>query len=101
MIADVKSSFIAFTLTTEEEREAYLYNDFQIAGIQNMIAAAAEELVQMLITNDRNSLEEQVRLAYTKGQIDQLKCLLARSDVLREEAEAKAEADRFNPQNPQ
>ncbi|HXQ39332.1 MAG TPA: hypothetical protein VN843_35355 [Anaerolineales bacterium] len=100
MIANIKSSFIAFELNTDEEREAYRYNDLQIAGIQNLIAAGAEELVQALITNDRNSLEEQVKLAYTKGQIDILKNLLGRADVAAEEAERKAELERLqNPSN--
>lgn len=99
MKARIESSFISFELTTDEEREAFKYNDNQVAGIQNYIAAAAEELVQALITNDRNSLEEQVRLAYTKGQIDILKTLLARSDAIAEEiafVEAQAE---LNSQN--
>lgn len=98
MKANIKSSFVAFELTADEEREAYKYNDYQIAGIQNLIADAAEELVQTLVINDRNSLEEQVRLAYTKGQIDILKSLLGRADVIAEELAAKEEAQFQNPQ---
>lgn len=98
MIANIRSSYIAFELNEEEEREAYKFNDCQIAGIQNYIAAAAEELLQALLTNDINSLEEQVRLAYTKGQIDILKTLLGRADAIAEDELAKAEAERFKSQ---
>lgn len=98
MIADIKSSFIAFQLTPEEEREAYKYNDAQIAGIQNLISAAAEDLVQTLITNDRNTLEEQVKLAYTKGQIDILKNILGRADVIAEDIARAEELERLKSQ---
>jgi hypothetical protein len=94
MIADIKSSFIAFQLTPEEERQAFKFNDLQVAAIQNLIASNAEDLVNVLLTNDRNSLEEQVKLAHTKGQIEILKYLLARSEVLAEEAEAEEQAKR-------
>lgn len=99
MKASINSSFISFELTTEEEIEAFKYSDAQIAGIQNYIAAAAEELVQALVTNDRNSLEEQVRLAYTKGQIDILKTLLARSDAIADELAYKQAQEELNSQN--
>lgn len=98
MIADIKSSFIAFQLTPEEERQAFKFNDLQVAAIQNLIASNAEDLVNVLLTNDRNSLEEQVKLAHTKGQIEILKYLLARSEVLAEEAEAEELAKRDSQQ---
>jgi hypothetical protein len=98
MIASLNSSFISFELTPEEEREGYKFNDNQIAVIQNLIAACAEDLVKVLITSDRNSLEEQVKLAYTKGQIDGYKCLLARSESMAEEAAAAEELARQNSQ---
>lgn len=98
MIADIKSSFIAFSMTPEEEREGFRFNDLQVAAIQNIIASCAEDLVNTLITNDRNSLEEQVKLAHTKGQIEILKYLLARSEVLAEEAEAAEQAKRDSQQ---
>ena len=98
MIADIKSSFISFDLTPEEEREGYKFNDCQVAVIQNLLAACAEDLVKVLLTNDRNSLEEQVKLAYTKGQIDGYKCLLARSESMAEELAAAEEQARQNSQ---
>jgi hypothetical protein len=78
------SSFHCFELTTEEEIQAYTYNDCQVAGIQNLIAAAAEEIVSVALEADQLSLEAQKKLAYTKGQIDILKTLLARADVIAE-----------------
>lgn len=88
MIVDMKSSFVAFSLTLQEEVDAYTYNDQQIAGIQNLIAAGAEEIVSVALTEDQLSLEAQKKLAYTKGQIDILKLLLSRADVVREAQEA-------------
>lgn len=91
MIASIMSSFVSFELSPEEENAAYSYNDCQVAGIQNMIAAAAEDIVRISLEVDELSLEEQKKLAYTRGQIAILKTLLARSDVLaegRKEAQA-------------
>lgn len=98
MIANLKSSFISFELTPEEEREGCRFNDNQVAVIQNLIASNAEDLVNLLITSDRSSLEEQVKLAHTKGQIEILKFLLARSEVLAEAAEAEEQAKRDSQQ---
>ena len=92
MIASIQSSFIAFVLTSEEEVQAYEYTDLQIAGIQNLISAAAEEILRETLTEDQLSLEAQKKLAYTKGQIDILKCLLARADVVRDSLQNKQDA---------
>jgi lipopolysaccharide export system protein LptA len=78
------SSFIAFDLLPEEELQAFTYNDLQVAGIQNLISAAAEEIVSVALEADQLSLDAQKKLAYTKGQIDILKTLLARADVVAE-----------------
>lgn len=93
MKACVMSSFVAFELTPEEENAAYSYNDCQVAGIQNMIAAAAEDIVRISLSVDELSLEEQKKLAYTRGQIAILKTLLARSDVLAEQFKEAQEAE--------
>lgn len=79
------SSFIAYELTPEEEIQAFTYSDMQTAGIQNLISAAAEEIVSVALTEDQLSLESQKKLAYTKGQIEILKLILARADILREQ----------------
>lgn len=97
MKAAAMSSFISFELSPQEEIEAYKYNDCQIAGIQNLIAAAAEEIVSISINSDQLSLEEQKKLAYTKGQIAILKTLLSRADVIKEAIEA-AQQEGNNPQ---
>ena len=98
MKADILSSFIKFELSPEEEKIAFKYSDEQIAGIQNYIADAAEDLVENLITKDRNTLEEQVKLAYTKGQIDILKVLLARSEAIAAQEEYELAQQEQNPQ---
>jgi len=87
MQADILSSFIAFKLTPEEEVQAYNYNDLQLAGIQNLVAAAAEEILQVTLEVNQLDLDAQKKLAYTKGQLDILKTLLARSDVIKEQLE--------------
>lgn len=91
MRADLQSSFLAFELSTEEELLAYSYTDVQVAGIQNLIAAAAEDILRITLDTDQLSLEAQKKLAYTKGQMDILKCILARADVLREQKALEAE----------
>lgn len=93
MKASILSSFVAFDLTPEEEKAAFTYNDCQIAGIQNLIAAAAEDIVRISLEVDELSLEEQKKLAYTRGQIGILKTLLARADVLAEEHKEAQEAE--------
>lgn len=97
MKADILSSFIKFELSPEEEKLAFKYTDEQVAGIQNYIADAAEELVEHLVTSDRNSLEEQVKLGYTKGQIDILKTLLARSEAIAAEEAYRLAQEEQNP----
>lgn len=85
MKASILSSFISFELTPEEEIAAFSFNDCQVAGIQNQVAAKAEELVQMHLEIDQQSLDGQKKLAYTKGYIEAMKYLLAMSDVLAEQ----------------
>ena len=96
MRVDIKSSFVAFELTMAEEVEAYTYNDSQIAGIQNLIASAAEDIIRISLTSDELSLEAQKKLSYTRGQIDVLKLLLARADVIRETQQAERD-DAIDP----
>lgn len=90
MKASILSSFISFELTQEEETAAYTFNDCQIAGIQNMIAAYAEDILRVSVDMDELSVEAQKKLAYTKGNIASLKFLLDRADVL---AEARKEEE--------
>jgi hypothetical protein len=75
------SSFIAYNLTEVEHRSAYTYNEAQIVGIQNQIAAAAEEFMRINLDEDDTSLTAVKRKAYLKGQIAALKYLLSLHDT--------------------
>jgi hypothetical protein len=79
------SSFISFELDPGEELLAYEYTDLQVAGLQNELATSAEQLITAVMETDELSLEGAKKLAYTKGQIDILKYLLARADAIREQ----------------
>jgi len=89
MKASLMSSFIAFELNEEEELAAFAYNDCQIAGIQNELSSCAEELLKVIMETDEVSLDGAKKMAYTKGQIDILKYLLARGDSIKEQRAAE------------
>lgn len=99
MIASIMSSFISFDLNKEEELLAYSFNDCQIAGIQNLLSSAAEEIIKVVMETDELSLEGAKKLAYTKGQIDILKYLLAMADSIKEQRKEEADAAANNPSN--
>lgn len=92
MKASIMSSFIAFDLTPEEELQAFTYNDCQLAGIQNQLASCAEDLIRVVLETDELSLEGAKKMAYTKGQIDILKYLLARGDAIKEQRKEDQDA---------
>ena len=99
MKASILSSFLAFELTPEEELQAFDYNDLQVAGIQNMIAASAEDILKTTLEVDQLSLDAQKKLAYTRGQMDILKYLLARADALVEERKQAQFNEQANSNN--
>lgn len=86
------SSFISFELTNEEELLAYEYTELQMAGLQNELASSAEKLITVIMETDDLSLDGAKKLAYTKGQIDILKYLLARGECLKQDRLAEEEA---------
>lgn len=99
MKASILSSFLAFELTPEEELQAFDYNDLQVAGIQNMIAASAEDILKTTLEVDQLSLDAQKKLSYTRGQMDILKYLLARADALVEERKQAQFNEQANSNN--
>lgn len=100
MRISTESSFTAYTLEPIEELAGYTFNEAQRAVIQNLISAAAEDfLLAGLQANGTElliSLDERLRLAGLKGQIDILKHLLLSADVIKEEMETKMTKD-LNP----
>lgn len=91
------SSFVAFELTPEEEIEAFTFNELNKAAIQNLISDAAEELLQIRLDGKLDSPEEREKAAFTSGQIEILKFLLANSTALKEElAAARAQEQNSN-----
>lgn len=80
MVPSNLSSFICYELDPTEEAHAYTYTHLQIAGIQNQIAAAAEEMLRTPLDLDETSIEAIKKRSYLKGQIVALKHLLALHD---------------------
>lgn len=76
MIPSVESSFIAYELDGNEQLQAYTYSVAQRAGIQNLIAAAAEEALAIQLSQDELTVEAIKRRSYLQGQIDILQHLL-------------------------
>lgn len=74
------SSFVSYDLTEVEQRSAYTYNEAQLAGIQNQLAAAAEELLRAPVEVDDTSIEGIKKRAYLQGQIALAKFLLELHD---------------------
>ena len=101
MQISTESSFAAYILTPIEELAGYTFNAAQRAVIQNLISAAAEDFLLAGLRADGTelvmSLDEKLRLASLRGQVDILKHLLLTADVLKEEMETKQTAE-LNPQ---
>lgn len=87
------SSFVSYELIDSEELLAYEYNELQLAGLQNELATCAEQLITVAMEAADLSLEGAKKLAYTKGQIDLLKYLISRSDVLKQQRKDDQDAE--------
>lgn len=84
-----KSSFVAFELTAQEEKQGYTLSGANRAVIQNLISGYAEDLLRIRLDGKLLTQEEEVKLAYTKGAIDALKVILATADSFLEDAETE------------
>ena len=82
MELSIKSSFVAFELTEAEQKAAYTFTHFQVAGIKNLISAAAEELVTIPLTEDFTEVPAMKRVAFLQGQIEILKYILSLNETL-------------------
>lgn len=76
MKPSLKSSFIAYELEEKEQLAAYNFTSLQLAGIQNLLAAAAEEIINPPLDMDDESLPAIKKRAYLQGQVAILKHLL-------------------------
>lgn len=85
------SSFTAYDLTPIEERSAYTYNDAQLAGIQNVLSSAAEELVKIPLSEDDSTIPAIKRRSYLQGQVEALKYLLSLHDSLNSQVNNQSE----------
>lgn len=74
------SSFVSFELTPVEHISAYTYNEAQLAGIQNQLAAAAEDFLKLSLSEDDTSISSIKKRAYTQGMINAYKYLLSMHD---------------------
>lgn len=83
------SSFISYDLTDLEYRAAHTYNEAQLAGLQNQLAAAAEEMLKAPLDGDDTSIESIKKRAYLRGQVDSLKYLLSLHDSINSPEKTK------------
>lgn len=81
MIPSTESSFLSFSMEPVELSAAYTYSAVQIAGIRNLIAAAAEEVLRIPLDADDGEVAHGKRRAYLQGQIAILKHLLQQHDA--------------------
>lgn len=95
-----ESSFTAYILDPIEELAGYTFNEANKAVIQNLISAAAEDFLAVGLDADGTelvmSLDEKLRLANLRGQVQILRHLLVTAEVKREEMEA-AQTKALNP----
>lgn len=77
MIPSTDSAFVTYNFEPLELSAAYTYSDLQLAGIQNQIASAAEEVLKIPLDVDDSEVVHAKRRAYMQGQIDALKHLLS------------------------
>lgn len=94
-----ESSFFSFQLTPEQEVEGYTFNELNMAVIQNLISASAEDIIRIRLDGKMLTQEEEVKLATEAGKIEILKYLLAASNILKEELEANKVNETPNFQN--
>lgn len=80
MTPSTDSSFLAFELEPHEMAAAYTFSPLQAVGIQNLIAAAAEEVLAIQLDADETSIPMLKRRAYLQGQVAILKHLLKLHD---------------------
>ncbi len=101
MNISTKSSFTAYELTPVEETSGYTFNEANKAVIQNLLSAAAEDFLAVGLQGDGKelilSMDEKLRVAELRGQINILKFLLQAADTVKQEIEAMQ--DKLN--NPQ
>lgn len=92
MQISLKSSFTAFELTVQEENSGYQFNEANRAVIQNLLSAAAEDFLAVGLQGDGSelilSMDEKLRVAELRGQINILKYLLQAADTVKQEIEA-------------
>lgn len=79
------NSFARVDLTPEEERQAYSFTQLQLAGIQNLISEAAEDLLRQPLDEDDITIPSIKRRAFLRGQIAVLRHLQALHDNLNSE----------------
>lgn len=77
MIPSTASAFISYELEPLELQSAYTFSAVQLAGIQNLIAQAAEEVLQIPLDVIDTSIPDIKKRAYLQGQIYILRHLLS------------------------
>ena len=70
------SIFTKYELTEDEVLNAHIYTDLQVAGIQNLLADAAEDLVNIPLDVDDSSVDGKNKRAFTQGMVQAYKYLL-------------------------
>lgn len=98
------SSFTAYELTPQEEQSGYNFNEANRAVIQNLLSAAAEDFLAVGLKGEGNelilSMDEKLRVAELRGQVNILKYLLEAADTIKQEVEAAQDRKNNPPQEP-
>ena len=94
MYISADSSFIKFDLEKAEELAGYDFHAANRAIIQNHIAEFAEDFISLSFRGAGSeltlTLDERLKIEYTRGAIAALKHLLSSADSMREEIQAEA-----------
>lgn len=75
------SIFTKYELTEDETLNAHIFTDLQVAAIQNLLAEAAEDLVNIPLEVDDSTPEGRNKRAYTQGMVAAYKYLLEVHDA--------------------
>lgn len=87
MTPSTRSSFLGYEMSEEEIKQAYSYSELQRAGIQNLIADAAEELLTAPLSENDTDIVAIKRRALLQGQIGILKYLLELHETTKDQTQ--------------
>lgn len=76
MKPDLSSPFLKYQLSEDEELTCHVLSDLNLAGIQNLLADTASDLLNIPLHVSDSSEEGRNKRAYTQGMLDAYRHLL-------------------------